>query len=92
MCRTEHARDVGGVVTWRRSNSKREAVMKRNVGGLDRVFRFVIGIAVLALGLYFRSWWGALGLIPIATAVLSWCPVYLPFGTSTRTLEPGARA
>jgi Protein of unknown function (DUF2892) len=66
--------------------------MKRNVGGLDRAFRFVVGIAVLALGLHYRSWWGALGLIPIATAALSWCPAYLPFGTSTRTGEPRARA
>ena len=57
--------------------------MKRNVGGLDRAFRVVLGLIILALGVFYRSWWGALGLIPLLTGVLAFCPVYLPFGTST---------
>ena len=57
--------------------------MKRNVGGGDRLFRAVLGIAVIGAGVYFRSWWGALGLIPLGTAILRWCPAYAPFGMST---------
>jgi hypothetical protein len=57
--------------------------MKANVGGIDRVFRALVGIAIVVAGVYFNSWWGALGLIPLATAALGWCPVYLPFGMSS---------
>ena len=61
--------------------------MKKNVGGIDRAFRTFIGLAVIAAGVYFKSWWGALGLIPLLTAVFQWCPVYAPFGVSSCT-EP----
>ena len=57
--------------------------MKANVGGIDRVFRAFLGLVIIGLGMYFRSWWGALGLVPLATAVSRWCPVYVPFGTTT---------
>lgn len=62
--------------------------MKRNVGGIDRAFRIALGLAVITIGLILRSWWGALGLIPLLTGALARCPVYLPFGTST-CREPG---
>ena len=58
--------------------------MKSNMGGADRVIRGVVGVAVIAVGFYFKSWWGAIGLIPLGTAFISWCPAYLPFGISTR--------
>ena len=57
--------------------------MTRNVGGLDQAFRVAFGLAVIAVGLIYQSWWGALGFIPLLTGLVSWCPVYLPFGTST---------
>ncbi len=57
--------------------------MKPNVGGLDRTLRIVIGLAVLGAGLFFKSWWGLVGLGPLLTAALGWCPAYLPFGLST---------
>ena len=66
--------------------------MRHNVGGLDRQFRIAFGLVVIALGLYFRSWWGALGAIPLLTGLAGWCPVYLPFGTSTREPQPKAHA
>jgi hypothetical protein len=65
--------------------------MKPNVGGGDRAFRVVLGVVVISLGLYFKSWWGALGAIPLLTGVFAWCPVYLSFGTST-CAESKARA
>ena len=40
-------------------------------------------VAALAAGLGFKSWWGALGLVPLATAIFRFCPAYVPFGLST---------
>ena len=57
--------------------------MKPNVGGIDRAFRAVVGLAIIGIGVYFNSWWGALGVVPLATAAIRWCPVYVPFGTTT---------
>jgi Protein of unknown function (DUF2892) len=54
-----------------------------NMGKTDRTLRFVGAFALIAAGLYFGSWWGALGLIPLFTATTRWCPAYLPFGIST---------
>lgn len=57
--------------------------MQNNIGKADRVFRIVAGIAIIAAGVYFESWWGAIGALPLLTAALGWCPAYLPFGIST---------
>lgn len=57
--------------------------MTANVGGVDRVVRAVAGIAILGAGLYFKAWWGLVGLVPLGTAVFRFCPAYLPFGLST---------
>lgn len=61
--------------------------MKCNVGKIDRVIRVVIGLALLLGGLYFGSWWGAIGLAPLLTAAIGWCPLYSPFGLSTCSIE-----
>ena len=58
--------------------------MKKNVGGIDRTIRIVLGVVILAAGVYYGSWWGALGLLPLATAAFSFCPLWVPFGISTR--------
>ena len=57
--------------------------MKPNVGSLDRGIRIIAGLAILAAGFYFKSWWGLVGLVPLATGILRWCPAYLPFGISS---------
>ena len=66
--------------------------MMKNVGGLDRAFRVVVGLAAIGAGFYFNSWWGALGLIPLLTGLFSWCPVYVFFGASTRAASSKAHA
>ncbi len=58
--------------------------MKKNMGITDRWVRVVIGLAIIAVGIYFKSWWGLIGIIPLATSLISTCPLYLPFGISTR--------
>jgi hypothetical protein len=57
--------------------------MQQNVGRVDRILRIALGISLLAGGVYFHSWWGLLGIVPIATAVIGWCPAYTPFGISS---------
>ncbi|MCK6621723.1 MAG: DUF2892 domain-containing protein [Calditrichaceae bacterium] len=57
--------------------------MTCNVGKTDRIIRYVAGILIVAAGLYFQSWWGLIGLVPIATAALRWCPAYMPFKINT---------
>ncbi|MDY6821045.1 MAG: DUF2892 domain-containing protein [Deferribacterota bacterium] len=58
--------------------------MKRNIGNIDRLIRIVIGLLIIIAGVYFKSWWGLIGFIPIIVAVIGWCPLYVPFGISTR--------
>lgn len=57
--------------------------MTANIGTVDRVVRIVVGLVILGLGVYYKSWWGLIGLLPIATAIVRFCPAYLPFGINT---------
>jgi len=57
--------------------------VSNNVGKMDRIARMLLGITILGLGFYFQSWWGLLGVVPLLTAALRWCPAYLPFGLNT---------
>ena len=57
--------------------------MKRNVGNADRIVRIVVGLGIIGAGVAYQSWLGAIGLVPLATAAIGWCPAYLPFGIST---------
>ena len=57
--------------------------MKKNVGTNDRAVRVVAGLAIVAAGFNYQSWWGAIGLVPILTAIVGWCPAYLPLGISS---------
>jgi len=58
--------------------------MKKNIGNVDSVLRIFFGIVIGALGVFYESWWGLLAIIPFATALVSTCPIYMPFGISTR--------
>jgi hypothetical protein len=57
--------------------------MTPNVGKTDRTVRLILGFVIMAIGVYFHSWWGAFGVLPILTATIGWCPAYLPFGISS---------
>lgn len=57
--------------------------MKKNMGITDRWIRIVLGLAIGIAGIYFNSWWGLLGIIPLLTALIRTCPLYLPFGLNT---------
>jgi hypothetical protein len=57
--------------------------MKQNVGSIDRVIRAVLGIAIIAAGVFYQNWWGAIGAVPLLTAIIGWCPPYALLGLST---------
>ena len=57
--------------------------MKKNVGNADKILRIIIGIGIIGAGIYYQSWWGAIGAIPIATAVMNFFPAYAIFGLSS---------
>lgn len=58
--------------------------MKANVGGLDRGLRIVIGLVLLSLVVVGpQSMWGLLGLVPLATGLLSFCPLYSLLGINS---------
>ncbi len=66
--------------------------MKANVGGLDRLLRVMIGLALLAFlafGEGAMRWWGAIGVIPLLTAFMSFCPLYSVLGISTCPVAHG---
>lgn len=48
--------------------------MKCNVGKTDRVLRIVVGLAVIVAGVATGSWLGAIGLVPLFTGLVRWCP------------------
>jgi Protein of unknown function (DUF2892) len=61
--------------------------MKCNMGNTDRIIRGIMGLVIVGLGVYFSSWFGLIGIIPIGTAVFKFCPVYVPFKISTADKE-----
>lgn len=62
--------------------------MTCNVGGIDRILRAVVGLALLSLIFIGpQTLWGLVGLIPLGTAIFGWCPLYVPFGLSTCSPE-----
>ncbi|MAC99801.1 MULTISPECIES: YgaP family membrane protein [Pseudomonas] len=58
--------------------------MKANVGTIDRVLRILVGVLLIALTLTGTiGLWGWIGLVPLATGVLRFCPLYPLLGIST---------
>ena len=58
--------------------------MKSNVGGIDRILRMVIGLVLIGLTLTGTiGVWGWIGLVPLGTAALGFCPLYTVLGFST---------
>jgi hypothetical protein len=58
--------------------------MKTNVGGIDRILRIVLGLALIGLTLTgVIGAWGWLGLVPLGTALVGFCPLYPVLGINT---------
>ena len=61
--------------------------MKGNVGPIDRLVRIILGLTIAIVGVVFDSWWGLVGLVPLATGLFKFCPLYVPFKISTEKKE-----
>lgn len=57
--------------------------MTTNIGSADKIIRIVVGLVLIGWGVYAKSWWGAIGVIPLVTALLNWCPMYNICGANT---------
>lgn len=58
--------------------------MEKNVGKSDKIIRYILGIVIIGAGIMFNSWWGIIGIIPIFTAAMGWCPLYKILNMSTK--------
>ena len=50
--------------------------MNKNVGKIDKTIRLIVGVLIIIAGFLNGSLLGIIGLIPIVTALISWCPLY----------------
>ena len=57
--------------------------MKVNVGSTERTIRIVAGVIIIALGVYYQSLWGVIGLVPLMTGLFRFCPLYTILGINT---------
>ncbi|MDA8168405.1 MAG: DUF2892 domain-containing protein [Nitrospiraceae bacterium] len=58
--------------------------MKKNIGPAERAIRVIAGIGILSLAFAGpKSLWAYLGVVPLLTGLLGWCPPYAIFGIST---------
>jgi hypothetical protein len=69
-------------------NKSERKSMLSNIGGIDRILRLLIGLALVSLVFIGpKTPWGWLGLIPLATGICRVCPAYLPFKFTTKKEE-----
>ena len=62
--------------------------MKRNIGPLDRIIRITLGIILIAAALTgYIGWWGWIGIVPLATGLMSSCLLYSLLGINTCFVE-----
>lgn len=62
--------------------------MKRNIGSLDRILRVVLGLVLIGLAATGKvGVWGWIGVVPLATAAIGWCPPYALFGWNTCAMK-----
>lgn len=58
--------------------------MTHNIGGIERIIRIVAGLVLIALAATGTvGVWGWLGLVPLATGLMGWCPPYSLLGINT---------
>ena len=60
------------------------SLFSTNIGNTERAFRALLGVGILSLTVIGpRTPWGYLGVLPLLTALLGWCPLYRVLGIST---------
>lgn len=64
--------------------------MIKNVGGVDRILRIVVGLALISLVWLVPTNWGWIGVIPLLTGLFNFCPAYTLLGVNTCGVKPKA--
>jgi len=59
------------------------AMIKCNVGRTEQKIRIGVGLAIIAWGAYYGSLWGLIGVVPIITGAIRYCPASAVLGVST---------
>ena len=58
--------------------------MAANVGGIDKIVRIVAGAGLIGATMAgMLPVWGYIGIVPLATGLMGWCPAYSIFGMNT---------
>lgn len=57
--------------------------MKLNVGGIDRILRIVVGLALVVWALMGGPVWAWIGIVPLATGAIGFCPAYTMLGMNS---------
>ncbi len=61
--------------------------MTQNIGGIEKIIRIVLGVALLVWGFVLSdpvNYWGAIGVVPLLTALIGWCPAWSLVGINTK--------
>lgn len=62
--------------------------MKANVGGIDKIARIIVGAILIGLAATGTvGVWGWIGVVPLITGLMGWCPAYTLFGLNTCPLK-----
>ncbi|MDO9599963.1 MAG: DUF2892 domain-containing protein [Azoarcus sp.] len=62
--------------------------MKSNVGGMDKILRIVAGVVLLVLAIMgIGAPWTFIGIVPLVTGLMGWCPAYTLLGLNTCPLK-----
>jgi hypothetical protein len=68
---------------------KNKVKIMKNVGGIDKTLRIVVGVILIALVFVGpQTVWGWIGLVPLLTGLVGFCPIYKLFGLSSCPLKP----
>lgn len=63
--------------------------MTKNVDGIDKIIRIVLGLVLIGLAVTGTvGVWGYLGIVPLATGLMGWCPPYALLGFNTCAVKP----
>lgn len=60
--------------------------MVKNIGNTEKVIRVIVGLVLLSMLWWVEGnakWWGLIGLVPLATVAVSWCPIWAALGINT---------
>ncbi|HPG41781.1 MAG TPA: DUF2892 domain-containing protein [bacterium] len=62
--------------------------MTKNIGSKDRMIRLVVGVLLIVIGIFTNSWLDLIGVLLVVTALIRFCPLYIPLKINTNKEQP----